>query len=327
MNLNDKDIRAFERLCLVACGTSWHAALMGKYLIEEHCRIPVDVEIASEFRYRNPLVSEKTLVIPISQSGETADTLAALREARSRNAYIVAICNVVDSSIARESNGVIYTHAGLEIGVASTKAFTTQLVALYLLTIRLGRANGRIDLEKGREMIAALTELPALILKTLGLDPQIEEIACEYLTSSDAIYLGRGISDPIALEGALKLKEISYIHADGYPAGEMKHGPIALVDREMPVFVLAPNDRHLVKVRSNMEEVIARGGKVIALCSEGDMETGRKAEYTLHIPWAGEALSPVLFTVALQLLAYNFAILRGRDVDQPRNLAKSVTVE
>lgn len=327
LNLNDSELKSFDRLCLVACGTSWHAALVGKYLIEEHCRIPVDVEIASEFRYRDPLVSEKTLVIPISQSGETADTLAALREARSKKAHIVSICNVVDSSIARESDGMIYTHAGLEIGVASTKAFTTQLVALYLLAIRLGRANGTIDLKKGREMIAAVSELPELISKTLELDPQIEEIACEHLTSWDAIYLGRGISYPIALEGALKLKEISYIHADGYPAGEMKHGPIALIDREMPVFILAPNDRHLVKVRSNMEEVITRGGKVIALCSEGDSETGRRAEYTLQIPWAGEALSSVLFAVALQLLAYNFAILKGKDVDQPRNLAKSVTVE
>ncbi len=327
LNADDSKLNTFERICLIACGTSWHAALVGKYLIEEQCRIPVDVEIASEFRYRDPLVSAKTLVIPVSQSGETADTLAALREAKGKNAYIVSICNVVDSSIARESDGVIYTHAGLEIGVASTKAFTTQLVALYLLTIRLGRANGTIDLAKGQKMIAELGELPDLVSKTLGLDPQIEEIACEYLTSWDAIYLGRGISYPIALEGALKLKEISYIHADGYPAGEMKHGPIALIDRNMPVFVLAPNDRHLVKVKSNMEEVITRGGKVIALCSEGDSETGRRAEFTLTIPWAGELLSPVLYSVALQLLAYNFAILKGKDVDQPRNLAKSVTVE
>ena len=325
--LNDSQLVAFERLCLVACGTSWHAALAGKYMIEEHCRIPVDVEIASEFRYRDPLISKKTLVIPISQSGETADTLAALREAKHKDAHIVSICNVVDSSIARESDGVIYTHAGLEIGVASTKAFTTQLVALYLLTIRLGRANGAINQEKGREMIAALNNLPALVEKTLELDPLVEEVACEYLTSWDAIYLGRGISYPIALEGALKLKEISYVHADGYPAGEMKHGPIALIDREMPVFILAPNDRHLVKVRSNMEEVITRGGRVVAFCSEGDGETGKRAEFSLQIPWAGEVLSPVLFTVALQLLAYNFAILKGKDVDQPRNLAKSVTVE
>jgi len=327
LNLNDEKLHSFDRICMVACGTSWHAALAGKYLIEEHARIPVDVEIASEFRYRDPMVSEKILVVPISQSGETADTLAALREARRKNAFIASICNVVDSSIARESDGVIYTHAGMEIGVASTKAFTTQLVALYMLAIRLGRSNGRIDREQGRRMLAALDDLPELIEKTLALDPQIEEIACTFLTSWDAIYLGRGISYPIALEGALKLKELSYVHAEGYPAGEMKHGPIALIDVEMPVFILAPKDRHLVKVQSNMEEVIARGGRVIALCSDGDTKTGNMAEFCLHIPWAGESLSPVLFSVALQLLAYNFAILRGRDVDQPRNLAKSVTVE
>lgn len=327
LQLTTEELNSFERLCFVACGTSWNAALTGKYLIEELCRIPVDVEIASEFRYRDPLVTSKTLVIPISQSGETADTLAALREARSKNAHIVSICNVVDSSIARESDGVIYTHAGMEIGVASTKAFTSQLVALYMLAIRLGRANGKIDRSKGQVMTAALDELPGLIERTLVLDPQIEEIASTFLTAWDAIYLGRGLSYPIALEGALKLKELSYVHAEGYPAGEMKHGPIALIDGEMPVIILAPRDRHLVKVKSNMEEVIARGGRVIVLCSEGDHETGKMAEYCLHIPFGGDFLSPVLFSVALQLVAYNFAILRGRDVDQPRNLAKSVTVE
>ncbi|MDD2499215.1 MAG: glutamine--fructose-6-phosphate transaminase (isomerizing) [Geobacter sp.] len=327
LGLNDCALRSFERLCLVACGSSWHAALIGKSMIEEHCRIPVDVEVASEFRYRNPIVSEKILVLPISQSGETADTLAALREAKKRSCHIVSICNVVDSSIARESDGVIYTRAGLEIGVASTKAFTNQIIALYMLAIRLGRARGVIDNKKGLQMISDLAELPALVKKTLELDFNAEEIACEYLTMWDAIYLGRGISYPVALEGALKLKEISYIHADGYPGGEMKHGPIALVDRDMPVFVLAPNDRHLSKIRSNMEEVITRGGRVVALCTEGDQETGKKAEFTLEIPWAGETLTPVLFNVALQLIAYNFAILKGKNVDQPRNLAKSVTVE
>jgi len=327
LGLDDAALRSFERICLIACGSSWHAALVGKHMIEEHCRVPVDVEIASEFRYRNPLLSKKTLVVPLSQSGETADTLAALREAKSRGTTIVSICNVVDSSIARESDGTIYTRAGLEIGVASTKAFTNQIIALYLLTIRLGRANGALDQSKSRQMIADLIELPALVEKTLGLYNKIEEIACEYLTLWDAIYLGRGICYPIALEGALKLKEISYIHADGYPAGEMKHGPIALIDRDMPVIILAPSDRHLAKVRSNMEEVLTRGGRAIVLCTEGDLETGKKAEFTLEIPWAGETLSPVLFNVALQLLAYNFAILKGKDVDQPRNLAKSVTVE
>ncbi|CAH2031370.1 glutamine--fructose-6-phosphate transaminase (isomerizing) [Trichlorobacter ammonificans] len=327
LGLDDEALRSFDRLCLVACGSSWHAALIGKYLIEEQCRIPVDVEIASEFRYRNPIISETTLVIPISQSGETADTLAALREVKGRNRRVVSICNVIDSSIARESDGIIHTHAGLEIGVASTKAFTNQVVALYLLAIRLGRATGTISRNRGLEMIADLTELPDLVEKTLKLDFNAEEIACEHLTACDAIYLGRGICYPVALEGALKLKEISYVHADGYPAGEMKHGPIALIDRDMLVFVLAPRDRHLAKVRSNMEEVVTRGGRVIALCSEGDEETGKKAEFTLSIPWAGETLSPLLFNVALQLLAYNFAILKGKDVDQPRNLAKSVTVE
>ena len=244
--------------------------------------------------------------------------MAALREGKSKGADIGSICNIVDSSSARESDGVIYTNAGLEIGVASTKAFTTQLIALYLLTIRLGRANGTIGLEKGQKMINALKVLPELVQKTLKLDAQIEEIVCEHLTSWDAIYLGRGISYPIALEGALKLQELSYIHADGYPAGEMKHGPIALIDREMPVFVIAPSDRHLLKVRSNMEEIITRGGKVIAICSEGDFETGRKARYNLQIPWADESLYPVLFAVAMQLLAYNFAILKGKDVDQDR---------
>lgn len=325
--MDDVALRSCERVCLIGCGSSLHAALLGKYMIEEHCRVPVDVEIASEFRYRSPIVSKNTLVVPISQSGETADTLAALREVKNLGMKIVSVCNVVDSSIARESDGVIYTRAGIEIGVASTKAFTNQVVALYLLAIRLGRAKGVIDQEKGQSMISDLVELPALLEKTLKLDFHTEEIACEYLTLWDAIYLGRGIMYPIALEGALKLKEISYIHAEGYPAGEMKHGPIALIDRDMPVFVLAPRDRHLAKVRSNMEEVITRGGRVIVLCTEGDHETARKAEFYLEIPWAGETLSPVLFNVALQLLAYNFATLKGKDVDQPRNLAKSVTVE
>ncbi|HTP65511.1 MAG TPA: glutamine--fructose-6-phosphate transaminase (isomerizing), partial [Geobacteraceae bacterium] len=272
LNLDDKALASFEKICLIACGTSWHAALVGKYLIEEHCRIPVEVDIASEFRYRNPLVSEKTLIIPISQSGETADTLAALREGRRKNGKVIAICNVVDSSISREADGVIYTHAGLEIGVASTKAFVTQLVALHLLAIRLGRARGTIDRKKGQEMIAALTGLPRLVEQTLKLNARVEEIACEYLNARDFLYLGRGINYPIALEGALKLKEISYIHAEGYPAGEMKHGPIALIDKEMPVVILAPRDRHYEKVASNMEEVIARGGRVIAFCTEGDVE-------------------------------------------------------
>jgi glucosamine--fructose-6-phosphate aminotransferase (isomerizing) len=327
LNLDDNALAAFEKICLVACGTSWHAALVGKYLIEEYCRIPVEVDIASEFRYREPLVSGKTLLVLLSQSGETADTLAALREGKRRQGIILAICNVVGSSIAREADGVIYTHAGLEIGVASTKAFVTQLTALFLLTIRLGRARGSIDACRGREMLTALAELPRLVEETVALGSRIEEIACEYLNARDFLYLGRGINFPIALEGALKLKEISYIHAEGYPAGEMKHGPIALVDKEMPVVILAPKDRHYEKVVSNMEEVIARGGRVIAFCSPGDTEIGKRAERTVEIPWTESPLTPVLLTIPLQLLAYHIAVLKGKDVDQPRNLAKSVTVE
>jgi len=327
LNMDDTELAGFEKIFLVACGTSWHAALVGKYLLEDICRIPVEVDIASEFRYRDPLVSEKNLIITISQSGETADTLAALREGKRRQGKIAAICNVVDSSIAREADGVIYTRAGLEIGVASTKAFVTQLVALYLLAIRIGRARGVIDIKKGRELLATLAELPHLVEKTLTLSSRIEEIACEYLNARDFLYLGRGISFPIALEGALKLKEISYIHAEGYPAGEMKHGPIALIDSDMPVIILAPRDKHYEKVASNMEEVLARGGRVIAICSQGDTELSRTADHCLEIPASGHALAPVLLTIPLQLLAYYVAILKGRDVDQPRNLAKSVTVE
>lgn len=327
LNLDDAALAAFEKVCLVACGTSWHAALVGKYMLEQQCKIPVEVDIASEFRYRDPLVTGKTLVVPISQSGETADTLAALREGRRKGGKVVAICNVVDSSIAREADGVIYTHAGPEIGVASTKAFVTQLVALYLLTIRLGRARSVIDREKGEKMIVSLATLPQLVEKALCLNARVVEIACEYLNARDVLYLGRGINFPIALEGALKLKELSYIHAEGYPAGEMKHGPIALIDSETPVVVLVPRDRHYEKTASNMEEVIARGGRVIALCSEGDEVIGRKSEQILKLPWAGEILSPLLLSVPLQLLAYHIAVLKGKDVDQPRNLAKSVTVE
>ena len=327
LNLDDAELAAFENIRIIACGTSWHAALVGKYLLEEYCRIPVEVDIASEFRYRNPLLSARTLVIAISQSGETADTIAALREGRRKNGRIVSICNVVDSSITRESDGVIYTRAGLEIGVASTKAFVTQLVALYLLTIRLGRARGEIDQARGKEMVTALAQLPEVLKTVLELNQRIAAIACEYLSARDFLYLGRGNHYPIALEGALKLKEISYIHAEGYPAGEMKHGPIALIDENMPVVVLVPKDRYYEKVVSNMEEVVARGGRVIALCAEGDRDVAAKAEFALELPWVGEALSPLVYAVPLQLLAYHIAVLKGKDVDQPRNLAKSVTVE
>jgi len=327
LKLADADISAVERIYIVACGTSWHAALVGKFLIEEHCRIPVEVDIASEFRYRYPVINDRTLMVVISQSGETADTLAALREGKSRGARNVAVCNAVDSSIAREADGVIYTHAGPEIGVASTKAFVTQLAALYLFTIKLGRTIGRIDQAKGQAMIASLVKIPALLEKTLELNGQVEKIARKYMNARDFLYLGRGINYPIALEGALKLKEISYIHAEGYPAGEMKHGPIALIDENMPVVILAPKNANYEKVVSNMEEVIARSGRVIAICSAGDGEVGKKAEVALEVPVDGDDLTSILLSVPLQLLAYHVAVLKGTDVDQPRNLAKSVTVE
>jgi glutamine---fructose-6-phosphate transaminase (isomerizing) len=325
--LSDAALKAAARISIIACGTSWHAALVGKYLIEEHCRLPVEVDIASEFRYRNPVVGDKTLIILISQSGETADTLAAMREGKSRGGKNIAICNVVDSSIAREADGVVYTHAGPEIGVASTKAFVTQLVALYLFTIKLGRTIGTIDKAKGQAMIASLVRIPTLLEKTLELNPQVESVARKYMNARDFLYLGRGINYPIALEGALKLKEISYIHAEGYPAGEMKHGPIALIDENMPVVILVPHNSTYEKVASNMEEVIARGGRVIAVCSTGDEDIRGKAEVTLEIPRDNDDLTPILLSVPLQLLAYHVAVLKGTDVDQPRNLAKSVTVE
>ena len=326
-SMTDAQLQEVDRICIIACGTSWHAALVGKFLIEEHCRVPVEVDIASEFRYRNPVVNEKTLVVLISQSGETADTLAAMRESRRRGGTCVAICNVVDSSIAREAAGVIYTHAGPEIGVASTKAFVTQLVALYLLTIRLGRARGSMDCEQGRKLIAAIVRVPALMEETLKLNEQVEKVARNYMAARDFLYLGRGMNYPIALEGALKLKEISYIHAEGYAAGEMKHGPIALIDEHMPVVVLVPKGANYEKVCSNMEEVIARGGRVIAVCSEGDAEVRNKVEVALEIPNDGEEVSPIILSIPMQLLAYHIAVLKGTDVDQPRNLAKSVTVE
>jgi len=327
LGLSEEELRSIDRVFIIACGTSWHAALVGKFLIEEHCRLPVEVDIASEFRYRNPIVNDRTLLILISQSGETADTLAALREGRSRGGRNIAICNVVDSSIARESDGVIYTHAGPEIGVASTKAFVTQLIALYLFTVRLGRAIGAVDREMGKKMIASLVHLPSLIDETLKLNGQVEKLARTYMNAADFLYLGRGINYPIALEGALKLKEISYIHAEGYPAGEMKHGPIALIDENMPVVVLAPRTDTYEKVVSNMEEVIARSGRVIALCTAGDGDLAKKAEATIEIPPCSVDLTPLLLAIPLQLLAYHVAVLKGTDVDQPRNLAKSVTVE
>ncbi len=327
LGLSDLELSQFKRICIVACGTSWHAGLVGKFFLEERCRIATEVDIASEFRYRNPVIGPETLLIVISQSGETADTLAAMREARSRGAKAIAICNALDASIPREADGVIYTHAGPEIGVASTKAFVTQLVALYLLTIRLGRATGAISADDARSMMATLAHLPQLMKETLELEPEVEAIARRYSHARDFLYLGRGTSYPIALEGALKLKEISYIHAEGYPAGEMKHGPIALIDEELPVVVLAPQDRHYEKVISNLEEVKARGGRIIAICTAGDKEMHAKAESTIDIPFYAGDLTPLLLSIPLQMLAYHVSVLKGNDVDQPRNLAKSVTVE
>lgn len=320
-------LQEVKRIVIIACGTSWHAGIAGKFLFEKRCRVPVEVDIASEFRYREPVMDPETLVIAISQSGETADTLAALLEAKSMGARTMAVCNVVDSSIARAAGNVLYTHAGPEIGVASTKAFITQLVALSLLSIRFGRSRSLMSLTEGIQMVRDLAHLSVHIDAALRLDAQVEQIASRFHHARNFLFLGRGLNYPLALEGALKLKELSYIHAEGYPAGEMKHGPIALIDEEMPVVVLAPRDRHYAKVFSNMEEVIARGGRVIAVCTEGDEEVPRKAEACITVPDVAEDLLPMLLSVPLQLLAYHVAVMKGTDVDQPRNLAKSVTVE
>ena len=327
MDLGDEYFRSVERIYIVACGTSWHAALVGKFLLEKHARIPVEVDIASEFRYRDPLVSPNTLALVISQSGETADTLAALREVHSKSGKVLAICNVVESSIARESDSIIYTHAGPEIGVASTKAFTTQLVALNLFTLYFARIRGQFNEAMSRTYLDALVSLPRKIEECLKLDADIEVVAKELMNAQDFLYLGRGNQYPIALEGALKLKEISYIHAEGYPAGEMKHGPIALIDETMPVVVIAPNNETLQKVAANMEEVQARGGKVIAVTDQTSTALAEKAEIVLKVPTIIDDLMPILTSIPMQLLAYHIAVLKGTDVDQPRNLAKSVTVE
>ncbi|MBM4347574.1 MAG: glutamine--fructose-6-phosphate transaminase (isomerizing), partial [Deltaproteobacteria bacterium] len=327
VNLDSSVLNKIRRICLIACGTSYHAALVGKFLIEGLCRIPVETDIGSEFRYRNPILGNDTLLVTISQSGETADTLAALREGKRQGAMSLAICNVVESSLARDSDHVIYTHAGPEIGVASTKTFVTQLVILFLLALRMGRELGILSREDGRGYIEELVRIPHLMEEMLQSSKQVLEIAKKYLQARDFLYLGRGVNYPIALEGALKLKEISYIHAEGYPAGEMKHGPIALIDRDMPVVVLATRNDVYEKVLSNIEQVKAREGKVIALVSQSDREIVRKVDDALFIPEAHPYLTPILLTLPLQLLAYHMADLKGTDVDQPRNLAKSVTVE
>jgi glucosamine--fructose-6-phosphate aminotransferase (isomerizing) len=331
MKITDAELSAIERVTLLACGTSWHAALVGKFLIEHLARLPVEVDYGSEYRYRNPIVGPRTLVVVITQSGETADTLAALREAKRDGARSIAICNVVGSMATRETDGTVYTHAGPEIGVASTKAFTSQLVALYLLALRLGQARGVLSLEASKPHLDALLQLPLLLEQTLKVAPEIDEAAARFHARTDFLYLGRGINYPIALEGALKLKEISYIHAEGYPAGEMKHGPIALIDEQMPVVAIAPRDHVFEKMIGNMQEVKARGGSVVALTTRGDTKLGAildpKLDVIIEVPHAPELLMPIVMVVPLQMLAYNIAVRRGCDVDQPRNLAKSVTVE
>jgi glucosamine--fructose-6-phosphate aminotransferase (isomerizing) len=326
LNMTAAELRGINRVVITACGTSWHAGLIGEYLIEELARVPVEVEYASEFRYRNPILPPGTVVLAISQSGETADTLAAMREARRKGARVLGVCNVVGSTIARESHGGVYIHAGPEIGVASTKAFTSQVAALTLFTLYLGRL-GDLSPEVGAEMTRELALIPEKIEQILRSSPAIQKIARAYAHHNNFLYLGRGCNFPVALEGALKLKEISYIHAEGYPAAEMKHGPIALIDENMPVVFICTQDSAYEKVLSNMEEVRARKGKIIAIASEGDTHVATKADHVIHIPATLGPLTPLLSVVPLQLLAYSIAVERGCDVDQPRNLAKSVTVE
>ena len=327
LGLKDRDLAGLNRLCFVACGTSWHAALVGKYLVEEFARLPVEVDIASEFRYRRPVLDSRVLTVPISQSGETADTLAALREAKDQGSRAVAICNVVGSSLAREADGVVYTRAGLEIGVASTKAFTAQLVAVTLLALKLGLARNFADPALVRQVIKGLAELPDLLAVILQQSDAIRRVAERFVDREHFLYLGRGLHFPLALEGALKLKEISYIHAEGYPAGEMKHGPIALIGSHMPVVAIAPRGATYDKVTSDIKEIKARDGIVIAVATEGDEEIGATADLVIPVPPSLEWLQPILLALPLQLLAYHLGVLRGADVDQPRNLAKSVTAE
>jgi glucosamine--fructose-6-phosphate aminotransferase (isomerizing) len=335
MKLTDDELASAQSISIAACGTSWHAALTGKYMIERLARLPVDVDYASEYRYRSPILGPGTLGLLITQSGETADTLAAQREMIALGSKTVAICNVVDAMVAREAHGAIYTHAGPEIGVASTKAFTSQLTALFLLALKLGQLRGQLNADQSVALIEQLSRVPGKIDEVLrSTSPQCEQLAKEFSTARDFLYLGRGIHFPIALEGALKLKEISYIHAEGYPAGEMKHGPNALIDETLPVVVLVTRDEfdpasklRYEKTLSNIQEVTARSGRVIAVATEGDTTIGSLVEHVIHIPPAIELLSPLIEIVPLQLLAYYIAVRRGCDVDQPRNLAKSVTVE
>jgi glucosamine--fructose-6-phosphate aminotransferase (isomerizing) len=326
LNMTDEELLKFDNILITACGTSWHSALIGEHMLESLARVPVEVEYASELRYRNPIVTDKTLCIVISQSGETADTLAAMREAKSRGARTYGIVNVVGSTIARESDGGIYVHAGPEIGVASTKAFTSQVIALLLFTIKLARLRN-LSMVDGKEIIEELQRLPAKIQNVLDRAADIEKIAEDFKNAQNFLYLGRGYSFPTALEGALKLKEISYIHAEGYPAAEMKHGPIALIDEKMPVVFVTPHDSVFDKVVSNVQEVKARGGRVIAITTRDEEALEGKLDYEFRIPETKDMLTPVLASIPLQLLAYYIAVKRGANVDQPRNLAKSVTVE
>ncbi len=326
----DNNITKFlnaNRIIIVACGTSWHAGLVGEYLFEDLARIPVEVEYASEFRYRNPIINKNDVVIAISQSGETADTLAAVKLAKEKGAFVFGICNVVGSSIARETNSGAYTHAGPEIGVASTKAFTTQITILSLIALKLGNLRGELSNSTYQKYLHEMGLIPSKIEQLLKIDSKIKEIASIYKDVSNFLYLGRGYNFPVALEGALKLKEISYIHAEGYPAAEMKHGPIALIDESMPVVVIATNRGHYDKVVSNIQEIKARKGKIIAIVTKGDTIVKEIADHVIEIPQASESLYPLLTTIPLQLLSYYIAVMRGCNVDQPRNLAKSVTVE
>jgi glucosamine--fructose-6-phosphate aminotransferase (isomerizing) len=328
-NLSTEKVKALTRISLLACGTSWHSGLAGKAMIEQLAKIPVEVDLASEFRYRDPLIDPAHLAVAISQSGETADTLAALREAKARGATTVALCNVMGSAMTREADLTVLTNAGPEIGVASTKAFTTQLACLYMLAIKLARMRGTLDVRAAQNLLTHLTEVPKMMEAVLHCEKEVKKVARDYMNARDFLFLGRGPMYPVALEGALKLKEISYIHAEGYAGGEMKHGPIALIDDNMPVVVIAPQQPAIAyeKILGNIEEVRARGGKVIAIVDEGDAHARQLADACIAIPGASALLSPISATIPLQLLAYHVADLRGTDVDQPRNLAKSVTVE
>ena len=327
LNISDSELAKINRIVLLGCGTSWHACLVGSYLFESISKIPTIVEYASEFRYRNPILSSSDLVIALSQSGETADTIAALEEAKSKGARTLGIVNVVSSTIARMVDGGVYMKAGREIGVASTKAFTSNLVSLYLMSVYFGRLKKVVSDDKSLKMMEELSKIPGYVQEIINESRNIERIASKYFNSSNALYLGRNYNFPIALEGALKLKEISYIHAEGYPAAEMKHGPIALIDENMPVFVLATKDKSYEKIVSNIQEVKARNGKVIAIVTEGDETIKNLADHVIEVPDCHEAIAPLLTVVPLQIISYHIAVMRGCDVDQPRNLAKSVTVE